>query len=120
MQLVPFNPSWADSGSKLDLRGIYQRGELLAPLPIRRHNDHERKGFRYITLASVSDVNETIGYIKSCGINLGLLQESYDRNAAGMFKMADYAAEQPQRDVAEAVQLKSRLAQLEKPTKAVK
>jgi hypothetical protein len=113
MELVPFNPSWADSGSKLDLRGIYQRGDVLAPLPIRRHNDHSRKGWAYVTLASVADVNEVVGYVKSLGIDIGRLQASYERNSAGMFKMQDYAAEQPKRDSAEADQIKTRLAQLE-------
>ena len=121
MQLVPFNPDWADSGSKLDLRGIYQRGDLLAALPIRRHSDYIKKGFAYVTLASVADVNEVVGYIKSKGINLTALQESYERNAAGMFKSIAYAAEQPTHDAAEADQIKTRLAQLEgKSTKAPK
>lgn len=113
MQLVPFNPSWADSGSKLDLRGIYQRGDLLTSLPIRRHGDHVKKGFHYVTLATVGDVNEVIGYIRSMGIDLNTLQQSYERNAAGAFKAGDYAAEQPKRDAEEADQIKGRLAQLE-------
>lgn len=119
MELVPFNPDWADSGSKLDLRGIYHRGDLLAALPIRRHNDYLKKGFRYVTLASVADVNEVVGYVKSRGIDLKALQDSYERNAAGAFKSAAYAAEQPSRDEAEADEIKARLAQLEsKPKKA--
>lgn len=49
---VPYNPAWADNGTKLDLKAIYRRpnGDL-ATLPMRRHHQWEAKGFQYVTLA---------------------------------------------------------------------
>lgn len=70
--LVPFNPAWI-SHDKIDVHAIYERprfaedkyGEwfreidkdglqtwdLTGPLPVKSHNKHLAKGFRYVTLA---------------------------------------------------------------------
>lgn len=49
---VPFNPDWANSGTKFDLKAIYARpnGDLCT-LPMRRHYQWAAKGFTYVTLA---------------------------------------------------------------------
>jgi hypothetical protein len=73
LRLVPFNATWI-SHDKIDIHAIYRRprfkedkyGEqhreldgngmptwdIVGPLPIRRHNDWEKKGFQYVTLAN--------------------------------------------------------------------
>ena len=52
-------------------------------------------------------------------VDLNVLQQSYERTAQGAFKVAEYLAEAPAREVAETAALKAKLAQLEKPkTKA--
>jgi hypothetical protein len=112
MQLVPFNPMWAESGSKLDLGGIYQRGDVLCALPIRRHNDWTRKGFRYVTLATRGDAALVRGELAAAGVNMEALSQSYERTAVGAFLSQSYAADQPARDAQEQKDLEARLAQL--------
>lgn len=114
VEFVPFNPQWADSGNKLDLKAIYRSGDRIVSLPVRRHNDWSRKGFTYVTLASAEDV---IAIKPSTGgLDWNKVALSYDRN--GHFKMQDYLAEQPQREADEAAMLKARLAQLDSNKKA--
>ena len=116
MQLVPFNPSWADSGSKLDLHAYYKGkpgDDRYCRLPVRRHHDWTAKGLTYVTLASAEDVNKVGPEVRAMGVNLNDLGRSYENNGTGTFKITEYARQQPQRDEAEAVVLKARLEQIE-------
>jgi len=115
MELVPFNASWADSGSKLDLKGIYQGkpgDDRLVALPIRRHNDWLRKGLQYVTLATAEDAAQVKEYLRGQGCNMQGIQDAYDRNGSGPFKMSQYLAEQPARESDEAEALEARLSQI--------
>lgn len=118
MLLVPFNPDWADSGSKLDLKGVYQatrKGDdrICNALPIRRHNDWIRKGLAFVTLSTLEDVKEAQDFIRMKGISLSELKTSYIMQGVGPFNVAKYLTEQPDREAAEETQIKARLAQLE-------
>jgi hypothetical protein len=116
MELVPFNPQWADSGSKLDLHAFYKGkpgDDRYVRLPVRRHNDWARKGLTYVTLASAEDVNKVVAELKAKGVNLSALADSYDHNGTGVFKIGAYAVDQPKRDADEAEQLRARLAQID-------
>lgn len=116
MELVPFNASWADSGSKLDLKGLYQGkpgDDRIVALPIRRHNDWLRKGLRYVTLATAEDAAQVKDWLRSQGCNLQGIQDAYANNGTGPFKMAQYLAEQPAREAEEAKALEARLGQIQ-------
>ena len=53
---VPLNPAWT-SETKLDLHGIYDRGNGdLCTLPLRRHHQWAAKGFTYVTLADAESL----------------------------------------------------------------
>ncbi len=121
MELVPFNNSWADSGCKLDLRGIYQatrEGDTrISSLPIRRHNDWDAKGLRYVTLASGEDIAQVRDSLRANGVNLDELAKSYEPTGVRAFRVSAYLAEQPQREAREVETIKARLAQIEKPRK---
>lgn len=88
---VPFDPGWV-SHEKLDLKAIYRRpryvrGEydeimrasdadtglpawdLTTPLPIRRHNDHIKKGFEYITLADRDSLGQASKSLRARNLN---------------------------------------------------
>lgn len=74
MKTIPYNANWSDSGGSLDLLAVYRRPRTQAitkarliddqgrqlwdyvNLPLKRHNDHLKKGFQYVTLARVSDL----------------------------------------------------------------
>lgn len=116
MELVPFNAAWADSGNKFDLKAIYKGkdgDDRFVALPVRRHNDWSRKGLTYVTLASAEDVVQVKDWIRSQGVDLNVLQRSYDTNSPFGFKMADYLAEQPRREAEEKAALQARLSHLE-------
>ncbi len=115
MTLVPFNQQWADSGSKLDLHGIYERGETICALPVRRHNDWVSKGFRYVTLATRSDAGSVKDSLRMQGVDLASLDAAYERTAAGAFKVSEYLAGTPAREEAEVEKLEARLTQIKKP-----
>jgi hypothetical protein len=115
MELVPFNHAWADSGNKLDLKGIYQ-GKLgddrLVVLPVRRHSDWARKGLTFVTLATAEDAAQVKEHLRASGCNLQAIQDSYERGGSGPFKVAAYLAQQPDRDAIEAKALEARLSQI--------
>lgn len=117
MELVPFNPKWADSGSKLDIQAIYQRGDVISSFPVRRHNDWIQKGWHYVTLATAADAREVAGELRSMGVDLAKLQTSYETNARAAFKVQEYLKELPQREADETVALEARLAKIRKPAK---
>lgn len=71
LKTIPFNPGWANQ-TKEDFHAMYLRRKQDnwgAPifdehgmeqwdavcLPMRRHDDHEKKGFKYLTVAITSD-----------------------------------------------------------------
>jgi hypothetical protein len=118
MELIPFNEKWADSGSKLDLFAVYQRGDVIATLAVRRHSDWVRKGWHWVTLATAHDAREVVSDLRAAGVDLSKIQCSYEANARAGFKAAEYLKEQPDRDAEEAKGLKKRLAQIEKGAKA--
>lgn len=118
MEVVPFNNKWADSGNKLDLRGLYQLGDRVFEAAVRRHNDWEGKGAKFVTLATAADVHQVRGELQHKGIDLNELDKSYERAGLRPFKIAQWLKEQPERDAEEAAQIKARLAQIEKPKAA--
>ncbi len=125
MELVPWNPQWSDSGSKLDLHAYYKGkpgDDRYVRLPVRRHNDWARKGMTYVSLASTEDVAKVGQELRMAGVNLNELGKSYDNSAGGAFRINDYAGLQGQRDLDEAASLKARLASIESkvPTKGGK
>lgn len=118
MILIPFNPDWADSGMKLDLKGVYQAtapgdDRICNALPIRRHNDWIRKGLKFVTLSTLEDVKEAQDYIRMKGISLSELKHSYLMQGVGPFNVQQYLKEQPDREASEADALRARLAQIE-------
>jgi hypothetical protein len=121
MQLVPFNNDWADSGSKLDLKGIYESttpGDTrICSLPIRRHNDWARKGLRFVTLSTLEDVAQVRDYLRNKGISLTEIQKSYVLQGLGPFDMDAYLKETPDREAREAAALRKRLGEIERNTK---
>lgn len=96
MHLVPFCHEWSGSETKLDLKGIYHRagepGTLTSPLPLRRHNDWMRKGFEFVTLASLEDLGMVAKFLQG---NKGLdplpMRDCYDMRT-GAFKTQEYCA----------------------------
>lgn len=112
MELVPFNPQWADSGTKLDLKALYRRPSedgkpTIMPLPVRRHNDWARKGFTYVTLATAEDVIAVRGSLRAVGVNLDALAKCYD--SVGNFKMRDFLAEIGEDDAAKLADLQAKV-----------
>lgn len=95
MLLVPFNHQWTNSGSTVDLKAVYRRGDAYAhDLPVKRHNDWQAKGFEYITLSSAADVVAA----RDKGVLIGVsdmaeLRKSYDQTTLAMFKLQDYLKE---------------------------
>ncbi len=124
MQLVPFNPAWADPGGKLDLHAVYQRGDVVSAFPMRRHQELTVKGFRYVTLETRDDVMLVRDGLRMKGVDLNALDSSYDKTPVGRFKYGEYNAGQPERDAkevaeleAQAVELKARMAKIDKAKK---
>ena len=117
MVLIPFDPKWADSGSKLDLHAIYQRGDVISSFPVRRHNDWVGNGWRYVTLATAKDAREVAGYLRDKGLDMAAVQASYESNRVAAFKVQEYLQQQPQREADEAEALEARLAQIKKTDK---
>lgn len=95
MILVPFQHQWTNSGSTVDLKGVYRRGDAYAPeLPIRRHHDWQAKGFEYITLSSAADVVAARDKgVLGGGLDMAELRKSYDQTALAMFRLQDYIKE---------------------------
>lgn len=118
MQLVPFNPDWSDTGSKLDLKGVYRATNpgderICHNLPIRRHNDWMRAGLEFVTLATLEDVATVQDELRSRGLDLGEVKRSYLRAGVGPFDIQQYLKEQPEREAKETEQLRARLEHLE-------
>lgn len=113
MELIPFNPKWADSGSKLDLHAIYQRGDVISSFPVRRHNDWIGNGWRYVTLATAMDAREVANELRAMGVDMNKLQASYEPNRVAAFKVQEYLKEQPNREAQEAEALEARLAEIQ-------
>jgi len=84
---IPFLEEFA-SNEKLDLKGIYlrpQRDEwyriqknpdgsvirnVTGPLPLRRHyQDHQRKGFEFLTLADAQSLQQAAGILRTHGLD---------------------------------------------------
>jgi hypothetical protein len=110
MELVPLNQDWTGSEAKVDIKAIYRRPDatgsvsLTAPLPLRRHQQWLAKGFEYVSLASVDDINAVIGDIRSMGHDPRTFQGSYDR---GRFHQAAYVAFALKTDEAKSAKLKA-------------
>lgn len=117
MLTVPFSHHWADSGCKLDLKGLYRstkpNDDRWVELPIRRHNDWSAKGLEYVTLATTADVVAVRGELVNQKVDLNELQKSYHMGEYGKFKLDQYWAETPQRDAKESAELRARLAKLD-------
>jgi hypothetical protein len=87
LKCVPLDVAWTGSETKLDLKAIYRRRkqdnwgnpildangqeqwDTTGPLPLRRHNAWERKGFRYITLADYESLQEVAPWLNQAGLN---------------------------------------------------
>lgn len=81
LKCVPLDPDWTGSETKLDLKAIYRRRkqdnwgkpvldaqgleqwDTTGPLPLRRHNAWERKGFQYVTLADYASLEAVSAYL---------------------------------------------------------
>ncbi len=93
MELVPLDTKWAGSETKLDLKGIYRRptetGQagvtLTGPLPLRRHLDWTRKGFEFVSLATLEDVSLVSGNLRADGVDLEAIRKSYSPKAPHQF-----------------------------------
>lgn len=113
MQLVPFHEDWVGSQTKLDLKAIYRRPSvhggftLTGALPLRRHLDWKRKGFDYVTLGSIEDVQQVLPMLTMDGIDLASLRKSYDRN--GAFDTATYLKTERQKDDAFLLELQAKV-----------
>lgn len=114
MQLVPFHEKWAGSETKLDLKAIYRRPSvhggftLTSPLPLRRHLDWTRKGFDYVTLSSIEDVQPVLATLSQDGIDLPTLRKSYDART-GVFDTATYLKTERQKDDAFVTELQAKV-----------
>jgi hypothetical protein len=95
MDLVPLDHDWTGSEAKVDIKAIYRRPDpagsvsLTAPLPLRRHQQWAAKGFEYVSLATVEDINAVLGSIREKGHDPKRFQGSYDR---GRFNQQAYVA----------------------------
>ncbi len=117
MLTVPFNHAWADSGSKMDLKGLYHSTKpgddrYMWDLPIRRHNDWRSHGYEYISLSTTADVLAVRSELVVQKIDLNELQKSYEFGERGRFKLEQYWAETGQREAAEAADIEARLARI--------
>lgn len=66
---VPLNLDWTGS-TKLDLHGIYDRGNGdLCTLPMRRHQQWMAKGFSYVTLADAESFKKAVPFLQAVGKN---------------------------------------------------
>ncbi len=119
MTLVPFNNAWAETGSKLDIHGVYQRGEVVMALPLRRHHYYSEKGWRYVSLATGEDINKVADGLRYAGVDMAELSKSYLKTGLRPFDVAQYLHESPQRESEEESALEARLTKI-KDTKAKK
>lgn len=94
IKTVPFNQAWVTS-DKLDIRAIYRRPrldalkrrvvldgipqwDLTGALPVRRHNDWLKKGFEYVTLATLQDLADASKTLAGQGIDPHQFDDSYE------------------------------------------
>jgi uncharacterized protein YbjQ (UPF0145 family) len=100
--LTPFNPDWADQGTKLDLKAIYRRPEaginLTGPLPVRRHNDWSKKGLKFVSLASGEECAQVTGWLRAQGVDTAELRKSYGGPPSMPFLTDLYIKEQRAND----------------------
>ena len=86
LKCVPLNPDWTGATSQ-DLRAIYRRKvvdnygqpildadgreqwDTTGPLPLRRHNDWDRKGYEYITLADEDSLGKAAPWLRAQGLD---------------------------------------------------
>lgn len=94
MELIALNEHWTGSETKLDLHGIYRRPgpgvNTTGALPLRRHQQWRAKGFEFVALASVEDVNLVVGDLRAKGVNLPALQQCYPPRLGGKFDVDAY------------------------------
>jgi hypothetical protein len=118
MELVPLNQDWTGSEAKVDIKAIYRRPDaagsvsLTGALPLRRHQQWMAKGFEYVSLASVDDINAVISDLRAAGHDPRSFQGSYDR---GRFNQAAYVAFATKADEVKHAKLKA-LAEEHGPT----
>lgn len=103
MTLVPFLSEWAEQGTPLDLHAIYLRPSapndhrltLTSGLPVRRHSEwvSARKGFKYVCLASRSDLEKAAKSLHANGYNPADYAGCFMRDARGGFDVARYLRE---------------------------
>jgi hypothetical protein len=109
MELVPWNQAWSETGTKLDIKAIYRRGEVLTTLPVRRHSDWVGKGWTYITLATAEDVVAVKPGLRAVGVNLDELQKSYASHGQGAFRMDAYLKELARADASFVADVQSKV-----------
>lgn len=117
MELVPFSEKWAGSETKLDLQAWYRRPclehggfSLVGPLPLRRHLDWTRKGFEYVTVASLEDLALVAPMLRAAGLDVAAMAKSYDqRLPRGPFKVVDYLKDAKASDAAYLVDLQAKV-----------
>jgi len=115
LKCVPFNDEWP--GSSSDLRAIYERRQqdnwgnpvldadgneqwdTTGPLPLRRHNDWVRKGFRYLTLADEDSLQKASGWLRSQGLDPMVFMQ--DRRNRSPFSLDLYMQGREERESAE-------------------
>lgn len=114
MELVPFSAvaGLTGSGTKLDLKAIYRRPDprgitLTSPLPFRRHEDWQAKGFEFVTLATLGDLGEAANTIRAHGHDPLRMRDCYDRN--GHFDVAKYLKQAQVTDAARLVDLQAKV-----------
>lgn len=114
MQLVPFRNQWAESGTKLDVKAWYRRPSvhggfsLVGPLPLRRHNDWERKGLEYVSLATLEDFGAVAPMLRADGIDVEAALKSYDRRT-GQFDVPQYLKAERVRDDAYVTEIQAKV-----------
>jgi hypothetical protein len=115
MELVPFCSELTESGSKLDIRAIYRRPAtaacpgvtLTSPLPLRRHSDQVKKGFEYVTVATLGELGEIANLLRAKGHDPLAMRSGYDRN--GNFDVPKYLALAKETDAAQLVELQAKV-----------
>jgi len=111
MQCVPFLEAWTGSESRLDIKAIYRRPgkgiDLTGGLPVRRHSQWCAKGFTYVSLASVKDVNEAAKSLREHGLTPTDFQSAYTKE--GAFDVAQYVREATKDDAARLAELRAKV-----------
>lgn len=69
LRCVPLNLHWTGEATKLDLKAMYRKGEVITALPMRRHDDWLRKGFVYLTLADADSLEKVAPSLRAAGLD---------------------------------------------------